>query len=243
MTRIRLAVLVAALSISAAVFHAQAPPAEQAFTFTQIVPGIYSALGTGTMNVGSNSAVIVDQDDVVIVDSHISPESGRAMLAELKTISDKPVKFLINTHFHYDHTNGNQVFPPAVDIIGHEYTRRRLTGDILQKGMFANLLAALPQQLDTLRTRASVEQDPAAKARLESQLRVQTAFAKSVKEVTPTPPNVTPGSESCPISATRPWRSRTASMPMRATPCSSMRTASLERSVTSSASHECLSQR
>jgi len=191
MTRIRLAVLVAALSISAAVFHAQAPPAEQAFTFTQIVPGIYSALGTGTMNVGSNSAVIVDQDDVVIVDSHISPESGRAMLAELKTISDKPVKFLINTHFHYDHTNGNQVFPPAVDIIGHEYTRRRLTGDILQKGMFANLLAALPQQLDTLRTRASVEQDPAAKARLESQLRVQTAFAKSVKEVTPTPPNVT----------------------------------------------------
>jgi cyclase len=191
MTRIRLALVLAALAISAAVFHAQAPRAEQAFTFTQIVPGVYSALGTGTMNVGSNSAVIVNQDDVVIVDSHISPESGRAMLAQLQTITDKPVRFLINTHFHYDHTNGNQVFPPAVEIIGHEYTRRRLAGDILQKGMFANLLAALPQQLDTLRARAGAEQDPAAKARLAEQLRVQTAFAQSVQDVTPTPPNVT----------------------------------------------------
>jgi glyoxylase-like metal-dependent hydrolase (beta-lactamase superfamily II) len=191
MTRSRLALLLTGLLISAAVFHAQTPRAEQAYTFTQIVPGIYSALGTGTMNVGSNSAVIVNQDDVVIVDSHISPESGRAMLSELKAITDKPVKFLINTHFHYDHTNGNQVFPPAVDIIGHEYTRRRLAGDILQKGMFANLLTALPQQLDALRMRAAGEQDPAAKARLEQQLRVQTAFAQSVKEVTPTPPNLT----------------------------------------------------
>jgi glyoxylase-like metal-dependent hydrolase (beta-lactamase superfamily II) len=191
MTRIRFALGLAALLVSAAVFHAQMPPADHAYTFTQIVPGIYSAIGTGAMNVGSNSAVIVNQDDVVIVDSHISPESGRAMLAELKTITDKPVKFLINTHFHYDHTNGNQVFPPAVDIIGHEYTRRRLAGDILEKGMFASLLTALPSQLDALRTRAAGEQDPAAKARLEQQLRVQTAFAQSVKDVTPTPPNVT----------------------------------------------------
>src|SRR5204862_3078267 len=111
----------------------------------------------------------------------ISPESGRAMLAELKTITDKPVRFLINTHFHYDHTSGNQVFPPTVDIIGHEYTRRRLAGDILQRGMFADLLAALPKQVDDLKARASAEQDAAAKARLEEQLRVQTAFAASVK--------------------------------------------------------------
>ena len=86
------------------------------------------------MNVGSNSAVIVNRDDVMIVDSHISPESGRAMLQELKAITDKPVRFLINTHFHYDHTNGNQAFPPGVDIIGHEFTRRKLTGDILEQG-------------------------------------------------------------------------------------------------------------
>src|SRR4029077_8932506 len=149
MTRIRFALALAAVAVSALVLHAQtAPPA--AYKFTEIVPGVYSAIGTGTMNVGSNSAVIVNRDEVMIVDSHISPESGRAMLQELKAITDKPVRFLINTHFHYDHTNGNQAFPPGVDIIGHEYTRRKLTGDVLEKGMFADLLRGLPKQIADL---------------------------------------------------------------------------------------------
>jgi cyclase len=191
MTRARLAALFLGAAACAAVArpHAQAPQA--AYAFQQIVPGVYSAIGTGTMNVGSNSAVIINADDVLIVDSHISPESGRAMLAELKSITDKPVRFVINTHFHYDHTNGNQVFPPTVDIIGHEYTRRRLIGDILQRGLFADLLNGLPKQLEDLKARAAAEQDPAGKSRLAQQLRVQTAFAASLNDLKPTPPNLT----------------------------------------------------
>jgi cyclase len=191
MTRLRAGfVIVAAGLVSlAARSQSQTPPA--AYRFQRIVPGVYSAIGTGTLNVGSNSAVIVNQDDVLIVDSHISPESGRAMLQELKTITDKPVRFLINTHFHYDHTSGNQVFPPGVEIIGHEFTRRKLTGDTLEKGMFADLLKGLPKQLDDLRGRAASEADAAAKARLDQQVRVQTAFANSLKDLKVTPPTVT----------------------------------------------------
>lgn len=191
MTRMTLALVLFVAATCGAVVRSQAQMPQTAYRFQQIVPGVYSAIGTGTMNVGSNSAVVVNADDVLIVDSHISPESGRAMLAELKTITDKPVRFLINTHFHYDHTNGNQVFPPSVDIIGHEYTRRRLTGDILQRGMFADLLTGLPKQLEDLKARAAADPDPAAKAWLERQLRVQTAFAASVKDVKATAPNVT----------------------------------------------------
>jgi cyclase len=191
MTHSRLALAVVLVGAGAVAFHAQTPAPQAAYTFTQIVPGVYSALGTGSMNVGSNSALIVDQDEVMIVDSHISPESGRAMLQELKAVTDRPVRFLVNTHFHYDHTSGNQVFGPAVDIIGHEYTRKRLAGDIMTRGMFAELLQGLPRQLEDLKARATAEQDPAAKARLEQQVRVQSAFAASVKDVTPTPPTVT----------------------------------------------------
>lgn len=189
MTRPRLALIVGALACAAAPFAAQSPP--KAYTFTAIAPGVYSAIATGAMNVGSNSAVIVNRDDVVIVDAHISPESARAMVAEIKSITDKPVKLLINTHFHYDHTNGNQVFAATSDIIGHEYTRARLAGDILQRGMFADLLRALPQQLADLQARATAEPDPAARARLEQQLRAQQRFANDVKETRPTPPNIT----------------------------------------------------
>ena len=191
MTRTRFALICAAVAVSAVAFDAQAPTPQAAYRFTEIVPGVYSAIGTGSMNVGSNSAVIVNRDEVMIVDSHISPESGRAMLQELKAITDKPVRFLINTHFHYDHTNGNQAFPPGVDIIGHEFTRRKLTGDVLEKGMFADLLKALPRQLDDLTARAAGETDPALKARAAQQVRVQAAFANSLGELRVTPPNVT----------------------------------------------------
>jgi glyoxylase-like metal-dependent hydrolase (beta-lactamase superfamily II) len=99
MNRIRLGLLLAVLGLGGLVFQAQTPPPQATHKFTQIVPGVYSAIGTGTPNVGSNSAVIVNQDDVLVVDSHISPESARVLLKELKTLTDKPVRFLVNTHF------------------------------------------------------------------------------------------------------------------------------------------------
>src|SRR5205085_6312605 len=105
--------------------------------------------------------------------------------------TDKPVRFLVNTHFHYDHANGNQVFAPAADIIGHSYTRKRLTGDILQRGMFAELLAGLPRQIEDAKARAAAEADPAAKARLEQQARNQQTFAQQITETKPTAPNIT----------------------------------------------------
>ncbi len=184
--------LLAAAAMTAVVslgLRGQAPASSH--TFTQIAPGIYSAVGTSATFAGSNSAVIVNQDDVIVVDSHMTPESGRALLRDLKTMTDKPVRLLINTHFHYDHANGNQVFAPVADIIGHEYTRRRLTPEILRKGMFADLLANLPRQIDDLSSKAAAEQDAAAKARLEQQLRNQRAFADQMREVRATAPNIT----------------------------------------------------
>jgi cyclase len=191
MNRARLGLLLAVLALTGLVFHAQAPTTATTHKFTQIAPGIYSAVGVAAPNVGSNSAVIVNRDDVVVVDSHISPEAGRVLLREIKTLTDKPVRTLIDTHFHYDHTNGNQVFGPNVDIIGHEFTRRKLTGDILQRGMFADLLRGLPQQLADLKTRAAAEQDVAARTRLEQQVTSQEAFSRQIRETSPTPPNVT----------------------------------------------------
>src|ERR1043165_8694790 len=91
---------------AAAVAFALAPRAASqttpTHTFTEIAPGIYSAVGTGPINAGSNSAVIVNADDVLVVDSHMTPEAGRALLKDLPTITTKPVRFLVNTHFHYD---------------------------------------------------------------------------------------------------------------------------------------------
>jgi cyclase len=189
--RTRLILLLSAIAaLALGLVYAQPP--EAAHRFQLIAPGVYGAIGTGTLNVGSNSCVIVNRDDVLIVDSHITPESARALLREMKTITDKPVRFLVNTHFHFDHANGNQVFTAPVDIIGHEFTRRKLLGDVRAKGtIFGESLAALPNQIDQLKQRAAGEQDAAQKARLEQQVRVQQAYAEQLKELKPTPPGVT----------------------------------------------------
>jgi glyoxylase-like metal-dependent hydrolase (beta-lactamase superfamily II) len=190
--RMRLMLLPVGIAVSALVFHAQGQPPQAAHRFQPIAPGVYAAIGTGTLNVGSNSCVIVNPEDVLVVDSHITPESARVLIREIRTVTDKPVRFLVNTHFHFDHANGNQVFAAPVDIIGHEFTRRKLLGDVMAKGtIFGETLAGLPNQIDQLKQRAAAEKDATAKARLEQQLRVQQAYADQVKEVKPTPPSVT----------------------------------------------------
>jgi len=189
----RVALLASAPLLLAIVARSQPPSPQAAYRFQQVQPGVYSALGTGTLNVGSNSAIIVNDEDVVVVDSHITPEAARVMLRELKAITDKPVRTLINTHFHFDHVDGNQVFPPSVEIIGHEYTRRKLAGDFLREPIFVNAMAGVPRQIADLEKRAQAETDPAAKSRLEQQLRVLRDYQEQVKELKPTPPNITLG--------------------------------------------------
>lgn len=153
--------LAAAIVVTICVVGAKSQTATS-HTFKEIAPGVYSAIGSAASNAGSNSAVIVNQDDVVIVDSHMTPDAGRALLQDIKTITNKPVRFLIDTHFHYDHTDGNQAFPKPIDIIGTEYTRARLSApDYMKKGMLGNLLSG------------------------------QNALAAQLKDLTPVPPNVT----------------------------------------------------
>ena len=68
--------------------------------FQEIAPGVYFAVGTGTVFVQSNSMVIVNQDDVVVVDSHVTADAARALIDSIASLTDKPIRVLINTHYH-----------------------------------------------------------------------------------------------------------------------------------------------
>ncbi|MFN8060265.1 MAG: MBL fold metallo-hydrolase [Vicinamibacterales bacterium] len=165
--------------------------AATAHTFTKIADGIYAAVGTGTVNVGSNSAVIVNDTDVMVVDSHITPAAARTLVDEITTLTDKPVKFLVDTHFHFDHAHGNQVFGPDVQIIGHEFTRDALATGQSLGASFQSFTVDLPAQIDGLRQKVARETNPDEKAKVEQQLKTSTDYSEALKEITPTPPNVT----------------------------------------------------
>ena len=163
-----------------------------AFRFNKVADGVYHAVGTGALTVVGNSSVIVNDDDVVIVDDHVSPAAASVLLDEIKTFTSKPVRTIINTHFHYDHAHGNQIFDNDVAIIGHEFTREMLLGGkSLQMPLYRSYVAGLPAQIEMLKQRVATESDAARKAALQEQLQAAANNSASQAELKPTPPNVT----------------------------------------------------
>jgi cyclase len=195
MTRPVLLVLISLMLVAAIAAQSRQPAGTahtgKAFRFNKVKEGVYHAVGTGSLAVVGNSSFIVNDNDVIVVDDHVSPAAAWVLLEEIKEITDKPVTTVINTHFHFDHAHGNQIFEPNVQIIGHEFTRRMLLSNSIGMPLYQNYVTAMPAQIDALRKRAASEADPAAKAKLQTQLQVAENNLASQKELKPTPPNVT----------------------------------------------------
>src|SRR5947207_15476201 len=71
-----------------------------------------------------------DDDGVVVVDSHSKPSAARALYKEIQGITNKPVRKLVNTHFHFDHWQGNQIYAegnPGLEVVATQRTRENLT--------------------------------------------------------------------------------------------------------------------
>jgi glyoxylase-like metal-dependent hydrolase (beta-lactamase superfamily II) len=87
---------------------------------TKVAGNVYMLQGAGG-NIGAS----VGEDGIVIVDDQYAPLADKIQTA-LKGITDKPVRFIINTHYHEDHTGGNAYFQKQAPIIAHDNVRKRL---------------------------------------------------------------------------------------------------------------------
>src|SRR5882757_10531214 len=99
------------------------------YKFEKIADGVYYATG----GFGSNNVVIVNDNDVMLVDTGTTPANARRFVADVKMLTNKPIRYVVNTHFHFDHTDGNQIFGPDVQVIGQEYLAKAITPDIVNK--------------------------------------------------------------------------------------------------------------
>ncbi len=75
---------------------------------------------------GGNTAAFVTSTGVIVVDTKL-PGWGQPLLDKIKTLTDKPVTTIINTHTHFDHVSGNVEFPATVEVITHENTKTYMT--------------------------------------------------------------------------------------------------------------------
>src|SRR5690348_10908015 len=82
----------------------------------KITDGIYVYVGK---NLNSNCGIVLTQEGVVLIDSGHNPTDSRAILAAIKKLTPLPVRLLIDTEPHPDHTTGHFVFSPPAVIIAH----------------------------------------------------------------------------------------------------------------------------
>ncbi len=88
--------------------------------FSQVAPGLYFNYDFG----GSNSAVLITATAILVVDTRMHPDDAERLLAEIRRISDAPVRWVVNSQFHGDHYMGNAVFArEGATIIAHRDTQ------------------------------------------------------------------------------------------------------------------------
>jgi glyoxylase-like metal-dependent hydrolase (beta-lactamase superfamily II) len=104
-------------------------PLADGYDIVNAAPGVYAFLAhrSNTPIVTGNSVAIVGDDGVLVVDTGQFPELARRVIADLRKITDKPVRYVVNSHWHNDHFFGNAAYRdafPGVQIVAQEETLR-----------------------------------------------------------------------------------------------------------------------
>ena len=86
----------------------------------EVAPGVYLISDLSFSNCG----YIVTDRGVVVIDTQLVPFFANEIIKEIKAVTEKPIRYVINTHWHTDHVGGNEAFSPEAPIIGHEFTRK-----------------------------------------------------------------------------------------------------------------------
>jgi cyclase len=123
--------LLAVLAFSSSLWAASVNTTER--SVTKLAEGVYAIRHPDAPDQfpQSNTTVIIGEREVLVVDSCYLPSSARADIAQIRQWTSRPVRYLINTHWHYDHTMGNGEYAaafPGLQIVAHRETRKHIAG-------------------------------------------------------------------------------------------------------------------
>jgi cyclase len=174
------------LSLAPALGAAEAP----SFEVQKLAEGVYAVIRAEPPGfaVDANNLFVVNDEDVVVVDANVSLSSTREVLAALRKITDKPVRYVINTHWHDDHIVGNQVYRdafPGVEFVAHARVREYLqTAGVENRKQMATgvhgFVAFLKGTLEKNESPAGGPLDDEERATYASDLRLAQRYAAEV---------------------------------------------------------------
>jgi len=95
--------------------------AEDDFQLVQVADGVYAAIAKSGGLASGNAGFVIGDDGVVIFDTFFTPAAIEELIGEIQKLTNKPIKYAVNSHYHLDHTGGNQVLAArGIPIIGHD---------------------------------------------------------------------------------------------------------------------------
>lgn len=173
------------------------------FDIHRVSEGVYFAQARPWPVVNCNAAVFVNSTYSVVVDAHSKPSAAAALIAQIRRdVTPKPVRYLIDTHFHWDHSQGNPAYLATgnpVDIIATR-TTAQLMRDLQLPRLKASLDAAgsgapgtqwVARRLEGLREDLGKASDERQRAALRQQIERMEAYIAEMRAFTPAYPTIT----------------------------------------------------
>ena len=163
------------------------------FDLQKAADGVYFAQARPQTVINCNAAIFVRSKDVVVVDAHSKPSAAAALIAQIKReVTPKPVRYVINSHFHWDHTQGNHAYRASgekIDFIATSATKQ-LMSDMAMARMKASI-DAVPVQIDAMEGQAAKANSAEEKAFCAEQIRQLKAYQAEMKDYMPELPTIT----------------------------------------------------
>jgi len=156
---------------------------------TRLAEGVFAHVAWTDSNAVSNSGIVILERSVLVFDTHFTPEGAQTLLSEIQTITSKPVRYLINSHFHPDHSHGNQAFPNSPRILASTNARR----DMLQRDLpsMNRALAAAQGQIERMKKDVAQVADPAQQSSRRAQIAQRQKLVEKMSRQKVLPPVMT----------------------------------------------------
>lgn len=174
------------------------------FDIRNVAQGVYFAQARPQAVTNCNACIFVNSADVLVVDAHSKPSAAAGLIAQIRRqITTRPVRYLVDTHFHWDHSQGNggyrDAFGKDLKIIASDATKRlqaqftedRLRASLDPQGHPFSGQPHIPELLDAARQQLGTAHSSEEKARMAERIRQLEAFAHEMQNFTPVLPTVT----------------------------------------------------
>lgn len=165
----------------------------------QVAEGLYlfRTAPYGEVGLDGNSIAIIGNDGVLVFDTNGTPSAAAAVLAEIRKLTSQPVRYIVNSHWHWDHWYGTEVYTkafPDVKVIAHEKTKMMMAGpalDFNKPGLEQQLPAYLAELEQRIAKAEAATPPPANLPQLKQALADGKFFLEQKSSVHHTQPNQT----------------------------------------------------